>query len=402
MHEILIVGGGFAGVSAALGAAVARRDRRRQKAGLHLTLVTREPYLTMRPRLYEATLDDVRVPLDDLLGDAGVELDLGDVTRIDAGSRSVTITSGRERHTRSYDRLILATGSRLRRPPVPGAEHTFSVDTYAEAMALQRHLASLPNQAPHEGRFTAVIVGAGLTGLEVAASMVSRLRVLAQQAGRDRASVVLVERSGRLAPDLGDNPRPYVEAALAELGVALRLGTGIARVEPEHVTLTTGEQITAATTVWTGGLAASELAMQLPAERDALGRIVVDRYLRPNGVDGVFVAGDVAHALADADHIAPMSCQFAMPMGDRAGRNAVAELSGRAPRRFEPPAYVTCLDLGDWGGLFTQGWDRRVRLSGFWGKVMKESINTRLIVPAGVTHPPVAATARAGAVRSAA
>jgi NADH dehydrogenase len=70
-------------------------------------------------------------------------------------------------------------------------------------------------------------------------------------------------------------------------------------------------------------------------------------------------------------------------MGDLAGRNAVAELTGREPRSFRPPPYVTCLDLGNWGALFTQGWDREVHLSGVWGKTMKETINTRLIYPAG-------------------
>jgi NADH dehydrogenase len=400
MHEILIIGGGFAGVWAALGAAAARRDSRH--VGLRLTLVTREPYLTLRPRLYEATLDDVRIPLRELLADAGVELDLGDVVGIDTAARSVSIANGVTRRTRSYDRLIFAAGSRLRPPAVPGAEHTFNVDTYADAMALDRHLSLLPDRAPSDGRFTAVIVGAGLAGLEVATTMVSRLRLVAAQAGRERSNVMLIDRSDRVAEGLGADARSHVEAALAELGVSLRLGAGIARVDSEGVTLTTGEQIAAATTVWTGGLAASGLASQLPAERDSLGRVVVEAYLRPHGVGGIFVAGDAAHARADGDHVAPMSCQFAIPMGDRAGRNAVAELSGRAPTRFTPPPYVTCIDLGEWGGLFTQGWDRQVHLSGFWGKEMKHSINTRLIVPTGVGRRRENATAAAVTARPAA
>jgi NADH dehydrogenase len=105
------------------------------------------------------------------------------------------------------------------------------------------------------------------------------------------------------------------------------------------------------------------------------------------GVDDVFAAGDAARAMADAGHVAPMSCQFAMPMGDRAGRNAMAELAGRGPSAFRPPPYVTCIDLGEWGGLFTQGWDRQVHLAGFWGKKMKETINTRMIYPPAAVDP---------------
>ena len=97
-----------------------------------------------------------------------------------------------------------------------------------------------------------------------------------------------------------------------------------------------------------------------------------------------YAAGDVARAVAeggDEEHIAPMSCQCAIPMGEIAGRNAAADLLGLPPERFAHTEYVTCLDLGDAGALFMEGWSREPRLSGFWGKLMKQTINTRLIYP---------------------
>jgi len=328
----------------------------------------------------------VRVPLDQLLDSIDVELVVGDATRVDTAARTVAVDSTVTGATLEYDRLIVAAGSRLRRPDIAGAnEHAFSVDTYHEAMALDGHLATLSARDAGDagaGRFTAVIVGAGFTGLEVGTTMLSRLRSIAALAGAgEQPAVVLVERAEMVAPDLGSNPRPVVETALRELGVTVRLGASVAEVGRGHVVLTSGERIAAATTVWTAGLCASDLTAQFPAERDGLGRISVDEYLRVRGVDGVLAAGDAARAMADTEHVAPMSCQFAMPMGDRAGRNAVAELTGREPGRFEPPPYVTCLDLGEWGGLFTQGWDRQVYLAGFWGRKMKETINTRMIYP---------------------
>ena len=68
-------------------------------------------------------------------------------------------------------------------------------------------------------------------------------------------------------------------------------------------------------------------------------------------------------------------------MGEIAGRNAAADLLGLPPERFAHTQYVTCLDLGDAGALFMEGWSREPRLSGFWGKIMKQTINTRLIYP---------------------
>ena len=388
MQHIVIVGGGFAGVWSALGASAARRELGRAGAATRITLVTREPYLTIRPRLYEANPASLRVPIDDLLQSRGVELVVGDVTRIAASARMVAVRAGGATRTVPYDRLILAAGSRLRRPAVPGADHAFSVDTYHDAVALDRHLSELTDdgvEGRRNGRFTAVVVGAGLTGLEVGTAMMSRLRRLTTRARspRQAPSVFLVERAELVAPDLGANPRPLVQTALQTLGVEVRTGAAVVELTRDRVTLSTGEQIDAATTVWTAGLCATDLTLQLPGERDELGRLVVDDCLRVRGVDGVFAAGDAARTMADPEHVAPMSCQFAIPMGDRAGRNAMADLTGREPTAFRPPPYVTCVDLGEWGGLFTQGWDRQVHLAGFWGTKMKETINTRMIYPPG-------------------
>jgi NADH dehydrogenase len=351
---------------------------------VRITLVSRDPFLTIRPRLYEADLDGVRVPLDGVLADDGVERVEGEVVEIDPRMRAVVVDGAAGRRVLSYDRLILAAGSKLRRPDdVPGAaEHAFAVDTYDEAAALERHLAALPGRPARAGRFTAVVAGASFTGLEVGTELVARLRASAARAGASSdAGVVLVERADAVGAELGPNPRPLIERALRELGVRTRVGGTVAEVREDGVLLGDGEWIPAATTVWAAGLRASALTAQLPVERDALGRLSVDAYLRVRWVDGVLAAGAVARAMADAEDVAPMSCQYAIPMGDVAGRNAVAELSGVAPAAFSPADYVTCLDLGAWGALFTQGWERRVTLTGYWAKAMKETINRRLIYP---------------------
>ncbi len=377
MKTLLIVGGGFAGVWAALGAAAARA-RHGATGTLGITVVSRDGWLTIRPRLYEAALDQVRVPLDQVLAPVDVDRLEAQVLRIDPAARTVAVGGpGGPRRLR-YDHLILAAGSQSRRPALPGAEQAFGVDTYGEALALQRHLTALAGPA----RFAAVVVGAGFTGIEVATELAGRLRALAAAAGAaEPVRVVLVEAAARVAPDLGDPARRHVERALELLGIEWRAGRRVAAVDRGGVTLSDGERIAAATTVWTGGFRASPLAAMLPVELDELGRIPVDEFLRVRGVDGVHAAGDIARALADATHVAPMSCQYAIPMGERAGGNAVADLLGLAPTRFAKPDYVTCLDLGDAGGLFMQGWDRQVRVDGFWGKLMKQTINTRLIYP---------------------
>ena len=127
---------------------------------------------------------------------------------------------------------------------------------------------------------------------------------------------------------------------------------------------------------------AAPLTTQIPAERDNFGRLLVDRDLRVPSVPGVFATGDAARAACDdVGNYALMSCQHATRMGAFAGNNAAAELLGVPTKPYHQEAYVTCLDLGEAGALFTrrlgpQGRDGRRR-----GKKTKQEINTVWIYP---------------------
>jgi NADH dehydrogenase len=215
MRQIVIVGGGFAGVWAALAASNARR----MYGGLRdvgITVVSRDPWLTIRPRLYEETLDDVRVQLDDVLGPSEVERIEGDVSGIDSNAGAITIGRGGTAQVLSYDRLVLAAGSRTHRPPILGADLALTVDSYADAARLQSHLDELVAAPRADGHFTAVVVGAGFTGIEVATALATRMRAAATLArSNDPSRIVVVERAPSVAPDLGPEARRWVERAVA-------------------------------------------------------------------------------------------------------------------------------------------------------------------------------------------
>ncbi len=376
-RRILIVGGGFAGLWSALAAARVVGEEH-PSPEVSVTLVSADPFLTIRPRLYEPDLENLRIPLERMLRPAGVERMEARVTAIDPVARTVAVGEGDGVRRLGYDRLVLAAGSRLARPPVPGlAEHAFDVDTYRSAQRLQQHLWSLRRRPGQRAALSAVVIGAGFTGLEVATELVGRLGAVS---GGQPVDVTLVESSAEVGPDLGPGPRPAILAALGRLGIRLRLGQPAVAVDPGGVTLASGERLPATTTVWTGGLRASPLAADLGAGTDRLGRVPVDRHLRVGG-GGVFAAGDVARAMADTDHPAPMSCQHAIPMGKFAGHNAAADLLGRPLLSYDQRDYVTCLDLGAAGAVFTRGWDRQLLYTGTTAKRLKEQINRHDIVP---------------------
>jgi len=380
MYELVIVGGGFAGMWAALGAAheVVEND-----ADIEITVISKDPFLSIRPRLYEGNPETLRVPLMPTFEPLDINFQEGTVTSIDVENQNIAIRqTGGGLSNKRYDRLILAAGSELKELPIPGLDqYGFNIDTYQAAVTLDKHLVSIL-QAPEEpGHNTFIILGAGMSGIELATQIRDRIEVNTDREIAEKARIILVEQAEVVGPDLGDKPRPVIEKALQHANVELYLGVRIERVEQNAVTLNSGEHLLTGTVVVTAGLQASSLASVLPIERDEFGRIPTDETLRVKGVPHIYVAGDMAHAYVDEEHLALMSCQHAMAMGKYAGYNAARELIGLRPRAYRQPDYVTCIDLGRSGALLTTGWERSIKMGGADAKKLKHQINTQWIYP---------------------
>jgi NADH:ubiquinone reductase (H+-translocating) len=380
--RVVIIGAGFAGMYAALSAARLRDIQGVTPEELEIALVAPQPTLVVRPRLYEPKPETLTAPLLEVLKAIDVTYVQGSAETIDTKDRTVSIAiANGAKKSLSYDRLVVATGSRLFRPNIPGlAEHGFSVDSLDDAIALDKHLHDLADRPAINGRDTVVVAGGGFTGIEAATEMPARLREIFGTKATPR--VIIVERNPAIAPDMGEGPRPVIEDALRKLGVETRLGAGVASLDESGVTLSSGEHIETETVIWAAGIRAAPLTAQIPAERDNFGRLLVDRDLRVPGVSGVFATGDAARAASDsAGNYALMSCQHATRMGAFAGNNAAAELLGVPTKPYHQEGYVTCLDLGEAGAVFTVGWERKVEMVGNVAKKTKQEINTVWIYP---------------------
>lgn len=377
MEKIVIIGGGFAGLWAAL---VARRQIVEAGADIGVSLISRDAYLTIRPRLYEKNPAEYRVPLAPVLDPVGIARIEASVENIVPAKQLVMVGDA---SPIAYDRLVLAAGSVMKPLPLPGvAEHAKNIDSWEAAVALDRHLAATLDGEDRPGRDTVVVIGAGFTGIELATGLRDRI---AQHAGAERAArarIVLLEKAACVGPELGAGPRPEIEAALATAGVETILGAAVTSVGRDGVSLAGGGRIGARTVVVTVGLTGNPLADCLPARTDALGRLAVDDMLRIVGIANIFACGDIARARVDeAGNLALMSCQHAMAMGRVAGYNAARDLLAKRLRAYRQPDYVTCLDLGPAGAVFTKGWEREVQMTGAEAKALKIKINTEIIYP---------------------
>jgi len=380
--RILVIGAGFAGMWSALGAV--RLLEQEGRDDVEVALVAPEASLHVRPRLYEAFPEGLKAPLQDLFNTTGVRFIPGLVEHIDVENNVVTIKpvgNAGDVYPLQYDRLVLAAGSHLFCPPVPGLqEHAFNIDQIAAAARLETHLKSLANKPASCARNTVVVAGAGFTGLEIAAELPSRLHEIL---GQDTdVQVILVDRNSEVGAGLGEGPRPFIIDALTELGVSWKMGSGVAEVSDQGVRLENGEFISTDTVIWTAGARASQLTVQIPAERDNFGRLHVDRNLKVKGLNTIFATGDCALAATDDEgNYAMMSCQHANFLGRSAGHNVAADLLGVKPVPYSQPKYVTCLALGPWGAVYSEGWEREVKLTGAVAGDLKKQINTVWIYP---------------------
>jgi NADH dehydrogenase len=321
MHRIVILGGGYAGVAAAMSLA----GRLRRRADVRITLVTASPRFTERLRLHQVAagepLADLRLP--DLLRGTGIGLDIGWVTAVDASAHTVRVDDER---VLPYDTLVYALGG-VADTSVPGAaDHAYVLDSDRDAHLLSRRLASAAGAA-------VVVCGSGLTGVEAAAEIASPGR-----------PVTLLGRSAPGA-EIGPRARTYLQASLRRLGVAFRSGAEIAKVLPDGVALAGGEVVPADVVVWTAGVRVSSLPASAGLTVDSRGRVVTDRFLRSVSHPGVYAIGDAA-AIRQDYGLLHGTCQSGMPTGVAAARSIARSLDGRPPKAFRYGYLHTPVSLG--------------------------------------------------------
>jgi len=378
--QILIVGSGFSGMWAAVSAA--RLSALEGKDNLKIAVLAPVPELRVRPRFYEEKVSTLVAPLTELFAELDIEFIAGSAEHIDTHEKMVTwrdnqgITS-----SVTYERLVLATGSQTKRPSIAGlAEYAFDIDQLESALVFEQHLDSLASRPASPARNTVVVCGGGFTGIELATELPARLR---SRLGKDtRIEVIVVERGAVIGGRYSEALRKTIEDASRELGVEWRLNSEVEAIDANSVTLKNGERIAASTVVWTAGVEANSLSQQIDGERDNQGRLIVTESLQVPAHPDIYATGDMAHAKTDdAGNTALMTCQHAIQLGKFAGHNAAASLLNIAPYPYRQVNYVTCLDLGAWGAVYTEGWEQAVKSVRDEAKKIKIAITNELIYP---------------------
>jgi NADH:quinone reductase (non-electrogenic) len=346
--EVVVVGGGYGGVTAAN--SLARRD------GVSVTLVNPRPEFVSRIRLHQLVTgsDDAVEGFGEVLG-GNVRLVVDTATRIDSAGRRVSLAGG---GLLSYDYLVYAVGSGGADPGVPGAtEFAYRVSDFEGAQRLRSALDAAPTSAP------VTVVGAGPTGLETAAELA--------EAGR-RVTLVCGDVLG---PSLHARVRRPVARRLAELGVTVLEGprARVREVTRDAVQLDDGRELPSAVTIWTAGFTVPDLAARSGLRTDTDGRLLTDATLTSVDDVRIVAAGDAA---VMTDQPFRMSCQAAVQLGPAAADTVLRRIAGSTPARVRMFFAGQCLSLGRNEGVtqFSYPNDKvnALRVSGRPGAGVKE------------------------------
>jgi len=334
--QVVIVGGGFGGLSAA---------KKLRRAGVDITLIDRTNHHVFQPLLYQVATgalapSDITAPIRWILRKhANTTVLLADVRRVEPERRTVVIDEGREL---AYDYLILAAGARHAyfgrddwEPYAPGLKAIEDASEIRRRFLLAFERAEKSEDAAERDEYlTFVVIGGGPTGTELSGAMPMIARKALGPDFRNidtkRTKVILIEGGPRLLPSFPPELAERAQRDLEALGVEVRLNSLVTGVDRTGVWIGK-ERIAARTAFWAAGNIASPLAKSLGAPLDRAGRLMVEPDLSVPGHPKIFAVGDLAIVEQDGRTV-PGVCPAANQEGAAAAENILRDIR-RQPRR---------------------------------------------------------------------
>jgi NADH dehydrogenase len=339
--RVVIIGGGFAGIAAA---------RALKRADVEITLIDRRNHHIFQPLLYQVATAvlapaEIATPIRQLEAkQRNLDVVLADVSRISLGTRTVeAICPGLGARRYQYDFLVVATGMR---PSYFGhdefARYAPGLKSLADAEAIRTkilgafELAESTNDEKERIRqMTFVLVGAGPTGVELAASLAHLVTVTLRNNFRNinpaKSRIVLLDGGKRILPTFAESLSKKAAKRLQRLGVEVHTGLTVETVDEQGV-IAAGERIPSATVLWTAGVAASPVVKMLGTNMDRAGRALVGPFMEIPEAPNVFVVGDAASVTQDGKPV-PGVAQAAIQQGRFVGVIVSRRVRGRKDGR---------------------------------------------------------------------
>jgi NADH dehydrogenase len=381
-HNVLVMGGGFAGYTAAKTLC----DLTEERDDIGVMVISKENYFTFWPMVpgiigSEVDIDNVAQPLRRHLIEAGASFRRAELKDVDFGRKIVIADNGKEF---PYDHLVLALGSQPNFFGIPGVkDHSLALGGLADALRIRNQVIErfeqvtlAPGELP-DSRLAFVVIGGGATGVETAAEIHALVHeALAPDYPNidvEEVRIFLLEAGSEILRELDPALRRAAHAELAARRIRVITGVGATELTADRVKLDDGREIRTENVVWTAGIRpnAKLKDLDLPlTERDG---VVVDQRLRVLDRHEVWAIGDSAATPQGDGTFAPPTAQAAVQEGRVAARNVLAAIDGREDE-LEKFEYRPLGQLVELGSRFAVNQVMGVRFSGlsaalFWRAV---------------------------------
>lgn len=344
--RILILGGGFSGLNAAM-----RLDGKLARdSNVEITLINRDNFFLFTPMLHEVAASDLDLtnivnPLRQLLKCA--KFFAGEVEAIDLEHKAVRVSHGFDHHHHDlpYDHLVMGLGSITNFFNIPGLkDRALTMKSLGDAISVRNRLIALLEEADTEccakirvPLLTFVVAGGGFAGVETVAAINDFLRHALRYYANLREEMlrlVLVHPGEFILPELGEQLGRYAHKKLVDRGVEIRVNSRVAGLTENGVQLSTGEMIETRALIWTAGTSPNPVLATLPCKKER-GRLCVNEMLQVPGWPGVWALGDCALVPDNkTGRFHPPTAQHALREGTVLAHNLTAAVRGGAMKPF--------------------------------------------------------------------
>ncbi|MGG3310852.1 NAD(P)/FAD-dependent oxidoreductase [Paenibacillus lautus] len=355
--KIVILGAGYGGILTAQ-----RLQKELNYNEADVTLVNRHDYHYITTHLHMPaagtdSIENTRVSISKLIDEFKIDLVKSSVQEIRLHDKKVILEDG----TLSYDYLVIGLGGEPETFGIPGlAEHAMTIRSINSVRLIREHIeyqfALYKNERRPQERINFVVGGAGFSGIEFVAELADRIPRLCKEYDVDPTLVNIynVEAAPAALPGFAPELVEYAMNVLEKKGVTFKMGIAIKECLPGGVVLNNGEEIRAATVIWTGGIRGNRL-VEAAGFETMRGRVKVDEYLRAPGYENIYIIGDNSLIFNEEGRPYPPTAQMAMQQGVCCAQNIVAAIRDKSMRKFEFHNKGTVASLGRGEGIAVVG-----------------------------------------------
>ncbi|MDC7229680.1 MAG: FAD-dependent oxidoreductase [Sphaerochaetaceae bacterium] len=384
--QIVILGGGYAGVHAAK---ALHKAFKKQKDKVEITLIDKNRHHILMTELHEVAgnrVDEasVKISFDRIFSGKMVRVVQDKITSIDFEKQ---VLAG-ERSTYSYDQLLISTGAQTADFNIPGVkEHAFYLWSLEDALKLRTHIECTVRKAVKEAdeekrkqMLTFVVAGGGFTGVELIGELTEWLPILCKKHGIDfkkEVRLINCEGLGNILNMLPEKPREKAVKRMEKKGVEIMLNSLITNVEADRFTTKNGDVIKTETLVWTCGVRGTEFCERLPLTDGKIGRKAVNEFMQSPDYKNVYIAGDGMWFIED-NRAVPQIVEAAEQTAKTAADGIVYTIKQELGLKATPPkpyksnfhGYMVSI-----GGTYAVSHTAGISLSGFFAMALKHLVN---------------------------